>query len=66
MTSENDDIEGELPPGDANGATVRRDVQTKLGEKLKEVYADVVNEPVPDRFVDLLNQLEQSEKNKSG
>jgi hypothetical protein len=37
-------------------------IQEKLGRKLKEVYADVVNEPVPDRFLDLLNQLEEAEQ----
>ena len=37
-------------------------IQEKLGLKLKEVYADVVNEPVPDRFLDLLNQLEEAEQ----
>ncbi|MDD9908409.1 MAG: NepR family anti-sigma factor [Ahrensia sp.] len=35
------------------------DIQTRLGEKLKEAYADVLNEPVPDRFVELLSQLEK-------
>lgn len=37
---------------------LKPDAQAKIGEKLKEAYADVVNEPVPDRFLDLLNQLE--------
>jgi len=41
---------------------VKSGIQEKLGQKLKEVYADVVNEPVPDRFLDLLNQLEKAEK----
>ncbi|MFD0916485.1 NepR family anti-sigma factor [Pseudahrensia aquimaris] len=49
---------------DANDANskpaLKADIQAKIGEKLKEAYADVVNEPVPDRFLDLLNQLEAS------
>ncbi len=40
---------------------LKPEIQEKLGQKLKEVYADVVNEPVPDRFLDLLNQLEKSD-----
>lgn len=40
--------------------SLRPHLQAKLGEKLKEAYADVVNEPVPDRFLELLNQLEAS------
>jgi hypothetical protein len=41
---------------------LKSEIQEKLGRKLKEVYADVVNEPVPDRFLDLLNQLEEAEQ----
>ena len=31
-----------------------------IGQRLKTYYEDVANEPVPDRFMDLLKQLEQS------
>jgi len=34
------------------------DVQVKIGEKLKAIYDDVVRQPVPDRFRDLLSQLD--------
>jgi hypothetical protein len=34
------------------------DVQSKIGEKLKALYDDVVRQPVPDRFRDLLSQLD--------
>jgi hypothetical protein len=34
------------------------DVQVRIGEKLKAIYDDVVRQPVPDRFKDLLSQLE--------
>jgi hypothetical protein len=33
----------------------------KVGDKLKQIYADIVAEPVPDRFVDLIEQLESGE-----
>lgn len=32
----------------------------KIGGKLREKYNEVVAEPIPDRFADLLNQLESS------
>jgi hypothetical protein len=34
------------------------DVQHKIGEKLKAIYDDVVRQPVPDRFLDLLEKLD--------
>jgi hypothetical protein len=37
-----------------------RDVQTKLGQQLRAVYDDVVNQGVPDRFSDLLQQLDNN------
>jgi hypothetical protein len=37
-----------------------RDAQAKIGEKLKALYDDVVNQPVPERFKDLLAQLDAS------
>lgn len=35
----------------------------EIGRKLKQYYEELVSEDVPDRFVDLLRQLESSEKN---
>jgi hypothetical protein len=36
------------------------DVQVKIGEKLKAIYDDVVRQPVPDRFKDLLSKLDSN------
>jgi len=33
-----------------------------VGRRLKEMYDGLVSEPVPDRFLDLLSQLERAEK----
>ena len=42
-----------------------RDVQSKIGQQLRAMYDDVVSAGVPDRFTDLLKQLdEQKEKEK--
>jgi Anti-sigma factor NepR len=35
-----------------------REVQARLGQQLRAMYDDVVNQGVPDRFADLLNRLE--------
>lgn len=36
------------------------DVQAKIGEKLKAYYDDLVNQPVPDRFRELLLRLDST------
>jgi len=42
-----------------------RDVQSKIGQQLRAMYDDVVSAGVPDRFTELLKQLdEQKEKDK--
>jgi len=56
MTSTSDDDKR----GEASAPSLKPDIQAKIGEKLQEVYSDVLNEPVPDRFLDLLDQLEKS------
>lgn len=45
---------------------VKPEMQGRLGDKLKEVYADVLSEPVPDRFLDLLAQLDAKSSPKGG
>ena len=40
--------------------------QTVLGRELRHMYHQIVSEPVPDRFVHLLDQLEQAEGRRSG
>jgi hypothetical protein len=45
-----------------------RDVQSKIGQQLRAMYDDVVSAGVPDRFAEMLRQLdeqkEQQEKEK--
>lgn len=38
------------------------DSQAFIGLKLRELYDDVVAEPVPDRLLQLLNQLGEDQK----
>lgn len=39
-----------------------RTLQAQLGRQLRAIYSDVAEEPVPDRFVRLLEELEAAEK----
>ena len=39
-----------------------QDVQRRIGLQLRAMYADVVNEGIPDRFADLLRRLDKPEK----
>jgi hypothetical protein len=34
------------------------DIQAKIGQQLRAMYDDVVKQGVPDRFTELLNQLD--------
>jgi hypothetical protein len=40
-------------------AKLGRDIQSKIGQQLRALYDDVVNQGVPDRFADLLNRLDK-------
>ena len=42
------------------------DVQAHIGERLRIHYEDVLSEPVPDRFLELLRQLERRERGEPG
>ncbi len=46
--------------GDAKPGKLGRDVQARLGQQLRAMYDDVVNQGVPDRFAELLNRLENN------
>ena len=49
---------------DSSAKSSRR-VQERVGKKLKQVYADVAAEPIPDRFLDLIKQLESDNTTNS-
>lgn len=68
-------VEADLPPldggrvskqsrastqeGPPHEATVARPIQDVLGERLRAMYDQVRAEPIPDRFVELLERLEK-------
>jgi hypothetical protein len=35
------------------------DIGEQIGKELRELYDDMLSQPVPDRFVELLNELEK-------
>ncbi len=39
-------------------AKLGRDVQARLGQQLRAMYDEVVNQGVPSRFTDLLNRID--------
>lgn len=45
--------------GGKTGTGLGRDVQTKIGQQLRAMYDDVVHEGVPERFAELLRQLDK-------
>ena len=47
-------------PSEGTGPQMDVRIQHEIGKHLRAHYDDVVNEPVPDKFMELLEQLEQS------
>ncbi|MFZ4531375.1 MAG: NepR family anti-sigma factor [Alsobacter sp.] len=45
--------------GRAPGEPYGSDMQSHIGRQLRAIYDGVVAQPVPDRFLELLNELEQ-------
>lgn len=41
-----------------NNSGLNREIQAKIGQQLRAMFDEVVQEGVPDRFADLLKQLD--------
>jgi hypothetical protein len=41
------------------------DVQAHLGRQLRAVYDEMASQPVPDRFIQLLDALERKQRNSA-
>ena len=56
-----DNAHSSEPRIDAHSSEPRIDrvTQTRLGDQLRAMYDDLVGQPVPDRFKDLLDRLEK-------
>jgi len=46
----------------AKPAKLGRDVQARLGQQLRAMYDEVVNQGVPERFSELINRLDGNGK----
>jgi hypothetical protein len=55
----------ENSPND-RGPEIDSELQTHIGRHLKASYDDILGQEVPDRFRDLLQQLEAKEKDSGG
>jgi hypothetical protein len=47
------------PPGKQGG--LNTEIQSRIGHQLRAMYDDVVRQGVPDRFADLIRQLDSQE-----
>jgi hypothetical protein len=48
------------------GAELDSELQAHIGRHLKAAYEDILDQSVPDRFIDLLKALEAKESGQSG
>lgn len=56
--------QAQYPMPDSKNGKPRLDdlAATQIGRKLRAQFDEIVNEPVPDRFLELLNELQAAEK----
>jgi hypothetical protein len=40
-------------------------IDAAIGKKMRAMYDDLLHQPIPDRFVELLRQIDQVRENKS-
>ena len=40
-------------------------IEATIGKKMRAMYDDLLHQPIPDRFVELLKQIDQARENKS-
>ena len=51
--------------GSGDSAGLNREIQHKIGQQLRAIYDDVVQEGVPDRFANLLRAMDKPREGKS-
>ncbi|GLK74767.1 hypothetical protein GCM10008171_00190 [Methylopila jiangsuensis] len=45
-----------------DASSIDVDIQTHIGRQLRAGYMDILNQPVPDRFLDLLAELDRKQQ----
>jgi hypothetical protein len=58
--SHNSDVKRGPLPQDASESRRSQGISEHIGKGLRELYGDMLAQPVPDRFLELLNRLEAS------
>jgi hypothetical protein len=53
---------GHGPSGRGRSPKIDSIIQDEIGAKLRQLYSSMVDEPVPDRFVELLRRLEEDKE----
>lgn len=64
MTAQRDERQEDVPEqagrdGMPTGPQLDRATQTRIGDQLRSMYNELMDQPVPDRFTSLLQQLDQ-------
>lgn len=62
MTATQNQAEFEMPDGTGKPPKLDDLAASQIGKKLRAQFDQMVGEPVPDRFLELLNRLEAAEK----
>jgi hypothetical protein len=63
-TGSRSQMETGTSPGKTD-AKLGRDIQAKIGQQLRALYDEVLNQGVPDRFTTLLNRLDKPDDKES-
>jgi hypothetical protein len=53
------DVNAALPK--KSTASLESDIKARIGQQLRAMYSDVVNQGVPDRFSEILRRLDQAD-----
>ncbi len=58
-----EDITLSLVPHHHEGySALNRTAQGRLALALRQMYADLLDQPIPERFIELLNELDQNQR----
>jgi hypothetical protein len=57
-------LSGGSRPDENGSRRLDKETQTKIGQQLRAMYDEVVRQGVPDRFSELLKQLEDRDDDK--
>ena len=56
----------EVEPAPKAPVKLGPDIKVKIGQQLRAMYSDVVNQGVPDRFSEILRRLDQADEAGAG